>query len=1057
MFPKKKKQDPPEIQKMVSEAAPLPAVPQAGQSLFAPGLNPAPMQIDFFSSALPSPQPMPFPAPQQDFNPAAMPDFPAPDFSAEPLPPLPQAADFPAPVADPDFDPDYIPEHGSLPPMPPMPQPSLPEPALAPTQDLLVEPAMQEPAAWTPTPDFVAEAPPPMPEAFSELSPGPSLESFQPDASMAAEPTLWQPDPVIEQAPEAGTWQPESAAADIWQAETAPTFAPEISDPAMWQPEAAPAFQTETFETAGTSAWQPSEDALTSAGEIEFPAGQVPWSSETPSEAMDFQPTLEITPLQEESAEAWQPTELDHSDKVAGLYPPEYNPQTTEAETWQPPGGMDLPPQVEVIYPSGFATPEAAQPMPPGDLSPEALWHQMQPTMPLTTEQPAVIEDPDFSGNWEMPTAQTATSSSWTETDSQAWDMGQMPAAPAFESETASWASTADAEMPASPVFETETTHWATSAEPEMPAPSATEDLGWAVPQAAPESITPIQEMTMVFPASPEQAEPPAAAASSPVPEPDTWSQPLINPVTWESPTPLQEATIPTAEAPPEMAYNSALEAQSLTETYPEVSFEDSFGVGYLNEPDTPSAPPEGNLWNNLQSPASPGQQVPADPMSSGQFLDSVSSQLYPDDPFSLDSTTLSEGEQAFEDAAQFLFPETMRAPLEWSDSTDRLPHAEAMPGSSLPQEPSMELGPSYQLESPSFNEISPDYGIAPQPVGYTPEAPSAPVEPSVPPPSITESIADLSPNLNDTAATDSQPFFPDADYTPSTIWFSDDDLDADTSSSTANSAGTYDSILGPLSVEESQSRGPVNHDGADQDSLSAYFEEQDFYTPSYALDDKGEIVTEHEEYIIPQAEGESSFETLWSPSPTQPAAQAEEASFSSWSLDEDETDSADVPVYSLEELAATVQPPATELTPPGGDLEEAWNISPGADIPPTSPVESPPTTAPQQPVAASPPATTFSMENLEIIGVCPLEAEKRLLLVKSNETYALMGQAGVQNPNVSVLKIFEHNPTAYQNTFTAVAEGQSGNQGMYVVQVGTWHAILSTFQQNILLHTELG
>jgi hypothetical protein len=52
---------------------------------------------------------------------------------------------------------------------------------------------------------------------------------------------------------------------------------------------------------------------------------------------------------------------------------------------------------------------------------------------------------------------------------------------------------------------------------------------------------------------------------------------------------------------------------------------------------------------------------------------------------------------------------------------------------------------------------------------------------------------------------------------------------------------------------------------------------------------------------------------------------------------------------------------------------------------------------------------------------------------------------------------VFEHNPIAYQNTFTAVEEGQAGQQGMYVVQVGTWHGIISTFQDKITLHTELG
>jgi hypothetical protein len=94
---------------------------------------------------------------------------------------------------------------------------------------------------------------------------------------------------------------------------------------------------------------------------------------------------------------------------------------------------------------------------------------------------------------------------------------------------------------------------------------------------------------------------------------------------------------------------------------------------------------------------------------------------------------------------------------------------------------------------------------------------------------------------------------------------------------------------------------------------------------------------------------------------------------------------------------------------------------------------------------------------DLEVLGTCPLAADRRLLLVSSDGVFALMGQVGLEQPQISVLKIFENNPLAYQNTFTAVAEAQAATQGMFITQVGTWHAIVSTYQDKITLHTELG
>lgn len=120
-------------------------------------------------------------------------------------------------------------------------------------------------------------------------------------------------------------------------------------------------------------------------------------------------------------------------------------------------------------------------------------------------------------------------------------------------------------------------------------------------------------------------------------------------------------------------------------------------------------------------------------------------------------------------------------------------------------------------------------------------------------------------------------------------------------------------------------------------------------------------------------------------------------------------------------------------------------------------------TPQPEQAALPVPPPSQSDMEmkltlgNLEVMGICQLSQDRRLLVVEKDGIYALMAQAGQDKPQVNVLKIFEHNPLAYQHTFTAVEEGQAAGQGMYVTQVGTWHAIISTFQDKISLHTELG
>ncbi len=134
--------------------------------------------------------------------------------------------------------------------------------------------------------------------------------------------------------------------------------------------------------------------------------------------------------------------------------------------------------------------------------------------------------------------------------------------------------------------------------------------------------------------------------------------------------------------------------------------------------------------------------------------------------------------------------------------------------------------------------------------------------------------------------------------------------------------------------------------------------------------------------------------------------------------------------------------PPLPEYS---GPLEAQWHDT-SSDV----------TMSAIQPSQVAPP-DEFLLSDIQILAVCPLFGDRRLLVVSSNGMYALMGQVGLQQPQIAVLKLFDHNPLAYQNTFTAVAEAHADSQGMFVTQVGTWRGIISTFQDKITLHTDLG
>jgi len=304
-----------------------------------------------------------------------------------------------------------------------------------------------------------------------------------------------------------------------------------------------------------------------------------------------------------------------------------------------------------------------------------------------------------------------------------------------------------------------------------------------------------------------------------------------------------------------------------------------------------------------------------------------------------------------------------------------------------------------------------------------------------------------------------------DPDFSPDAVWFPDGELPSQPEPPPEDLATAYDSILGPLPAPLESSWEASSPEPDVEDPLQSYF------SPSNADEQDDGIMLDSANLHDEQPSQAHDVSAMPPPAPAS-------EHFGSWNVpldeepvethhgsDGDAEDDEEVPVYSLE----TPSPAVSDLLTDPGMLPVA--MMPDTPMPSPEIADEPETVAwaaeepssslpdmqppPEADVAAS--VASFELGNLEIVSVCPLEGDKRLLLVQSNGVFALMGQVGAQNPDVSVIKIFENNPIAYQKTFTAIQEGQTGNQGMYLAQVGTWHGVISTFQQGILLHTELG
>lgn len=561
--------------------------------------------------------------------------------------------------------------------------------------------------------------------------------------------------------------------------------------------------------------------------------------------------------------------------------------------------------------------------------------------------------------------------------------------------------------------------------------------------------------------------------------------------------------------APEENAVSFQASAQVSTTTQ---SFQTAAPLPIPETPDTDWA-----AWN---PPGAPGETSALDPAT---FLDTVNQQLYPEDPFA-DPMTAVEGAQAFEDAAQFLFPETATASLDWQDDSEVTSFLDTGFSLEVPTAEPLELGPSYQpmpgdlndlsaigssdaelstfmeaaaatnwTESPELNVVEtfetaaswetpfsnnltedltpeltedlPDFGLSPLPgqaeadllAAYTmgDEGSDLPISSE-----LSEAFEDAyefsnsatseespaleMPDMSNWGATVIEPTLP-TDYTPP------ESIETDLETSFIENVWTLENTdltqdvieqppaLSPIEFpsEPVPTLEPISEPAAPTNSLAAFLsEDDDFYASSFTLSEQGDVIPSYEAPSTPIIEISDAFEPTFEV--TEPVAPV-----APFILPEME---ASLPSPPPMEIISTPEPETIPIThstasvPPSA--EELWETPALGETP-----------APTPEVAQ--PALSF--DNLEILGVCQLSADKRLLLVQSQENFALMGQAGLENPQITVLKIFDHNPIAYQNTFAAAQEGQAGAQGMYVTQVGTWHAIISTFQDQIVLHTELG
>jgi len=857
----------------------------------------------------------------------------------------------------------------------------------------------------------------------------------------------------------------------------------------------------------GTASADPQDDWMK---EFEEPNAQFPELSSAPvSQSTDFASSTPLNPLEESWSPA-VPPELGYSPENAGI---------TGSENLLPPMSTDFQSQPSSDW-SMSPNPLPSQNLAPTDWSDGLNSANTEPAYTGGLSLPEVgfaptVEDTQFLG----PSVASASSSLDT-----LWDSSFSETGTDLQSQFG----------PAEPVQPT----WNIT-EPNLDTSDLSPDLA---PLAFSEPVPPHRSLSQTDEAFDPLETSHALEAgwsqyggmSPSLDEPETWQTTALPNLT--SNASWQDEQVPAGEEWLPQAVGNAPEP-----------------VYFHEVPAEPES--ETQVWDNLNSlDFAPGEQVP---YASGAMMDSINEQLYPEDPFTAQGE-FAAGEQAFADAARYLFPETVNAPLDWADSGyGSVEDSESgFYEEEAEETPMLELGPSYSSQGDGFAELSSaslagyttasgldQYAVPPQPEAFVGFAETQQVagQPNFESAFNAEDEQWLSTTpVNEpawSAGTASEPGL----YQPS-AQIEEQGLSsaAWTSQPVQEFEGNTPVAAEPATINEPmdyawQSSGMEQVTGAEyghpapQPELRAQapdmqtpLAEADFYATAFTLNELGELVPVHEDEIMQDFDVLNRLSSPVSepfPQVSPPQAQAYDAISAQASVGQAHLSSQFSPVSQMptrpqispEQFLAAARthipletnrpvippdrsPEPMQMTPPASSIPQTGDaaaVQPTlvkTPVPPEPVAEEArirpkplnrkmpePMTAPESslesqwynpgesaldltpPPSSSDMAMKLTLGNLEVVGICQLSMERRLLVVHHDGVYALMGQNGQEKADVNVLKVFEHNPLAYQHTFTAVEEANAAGQGMYVTQVGTWHAIISTFQDKITLHTELG
>ena len=469
-----------------------------------------------------------------------------------------------------------------------------------------------------------------------------------------------------------------------------------------------------------------------------------------------------------------------------------------------------------------------------------------------------------------------------------------------------------------------------------------------------------------------------------------------------------------------------------------------------------PAAEESPDYWQHLSGGIqdesfAPGGQVSAHPAASGQFLDQVNEQLYPpvESPVlhdALQGLDNRQAHQALEEAATILFPEQFPVappqPVAASGFENYGAHAfqePEEPVSAISLEAAMPAATEPSLESSFYaTPTVEDFNAIVQPDAPTLSPMQAPV-------------ADLSDQLGADSFMD---FSAPPDFGVPTAPAHDPFAEP-----TSAVASAMDFSAPP---DFGVSLAPVHDPFAEP--ASAVASAMDFSAPP---DFGVPVAPAHDPFAEPTSAVASVMDFSAPPDFGVPVAPAHEVlgshagdgdlfgdmTGSTLTLDDmpDPLSAVSYPDFSQPEQPQPTQANATFEAPPSKDVSLVFD-----GFNPVSSSSSSVATAPAPaaaPVNAYDPST-WDIRNLRILATCPLDRKRQLLLVQNEAVLAVMADNG--NQHVSVLKVFQNNPTGANQNFSAVREGGVGDKEMFLVMLGSWQAIVSADAQGVVLHTEL-